>query len=89
MEPVTFVVAKRGSRKIELQAQPKHLGLESFCQVRMRMYLHTSDRRGDLGEGANPSHLSSPSCSAGRTDYQVASQRGATRSAQNTLGSET
>lgn len=25
----------------------------------MRMYLHASDKRGDLGEGANPPHLSS------------------------------
>lgn len=70
-----FVVAKRGSGKTELQAQPKHLGLESFCQVQIGMYLHTSDRRGDLGEGANPPQLSAAPCSAGRTMCPVGGER--------------
>lgn len=75
MEPVMFIVAKRGSGKTELQAQPKNLGLESFCQVQMGMYLHTSDRRGDPGEGANPPQRSSSPSSAGRTKCPVGGER--------------
>lgn len=73
-----FVVAKRGSGKIEPQAQPEHSGLERFCQVQMRMYLHTSDRKGDLGEGANPPRLSAPPCSAGSAGYRAARRWGRT-----------
>lgn len=89
MEPVKFVVAKRGSGKIELQAQPERSGFESFCQVQTRTYLRASDGRGDLGEGANPPPLSSPPCSAGSTASQAARPRGAMRIARNALGSET
>lgn len=92
MEPVKSVVAKRGSGKIELQAQLEHSGFESFCQVQTRTYLQASDGRGDLGEGANPPPpppLSSPPCSAGSTAYQAARPRGAMRLARNALGSET
>lgn len=60
MEPAAFVVAKGGSGEIGLQAQPEQLGLGSLCQARLRVYLHASDRRGDLGEGANPPQLSFP-----------------------------
>lgn len=88
MEPVMFVAAKRGSGKIELQAQPKRLGLESFCQAQMRMYLHAPDRRGDLAEGANPPQLSSPLCSAGSAGWQAAGWRGAMGIAQIPLGSD-
>lgn len=39
---------ERQQKTPELHAQPKHLGLQSLCQVQMRLDLHTAHGRGHL-----------------------------------------